>query len=134
MSADGLRSEAEMEGLPASELSDEEVWNWASGIHDEGRSDGHRGRYSMDPTLHLLPRGTGTLWCTGGPAVEANTARRRWCRRCLRLAREMWDDLAEPTSHTVRVEVVVRGNATEREAQVALQEALINYDWVDDVL
>lgn len=36
-------------------------------------------------------------------------------------------------SHVVNVQVVVSGNCTEREAQVALQEALISYDWIEDV-
>jgi hypothetical protein len=76
-------------------MTDEEIWNWAATIHDEGRSDSHRGRYSIDPTLHLIPKGTDELWCTGGPAVRENTPRRRYCRRCLNLAREMYADLAD---------------------------------------
>lgn len=75
--------------------TDYELWSWANTIHDEGRSDGHRGRYSLDPTLHLIPKGSNELWCSGGPAVRENTAKRRLCRRCLNLAREMWDDLAD---------------------------------------
>lgn len=81
--------------------TDEELWHWAGTIYDEGRSDGHRGRYSLDPTLHLIPRGTNELWCSGGPAERVNTATRRRCRRCLNLARDMWDDLKDEAASDV---------------------------------
>ena len=49
----------------------------------------------IDPPLHIVTENA-ELWCTGGPAHKGeNTVTRRYCRRCLTFAREMYEDLTD---------------------------------------
>jgi hypothetical protein len=105
---------------PAAHLSDEEIWNYANTIYDEGRSDGHRGRYSMDPTLHLIPRGSDELWCTGGPAVRAIDSRTLVnCNTHVTLSSSSWlrapvpSDISRSVSATLSIARRTNGRGTE---------------------
>lgn len=74
------------------ELTDQEAFSFASRIMGEGIA--HSAQMRIDPPLHIVTENS-ELWCTGGPAHRnENTMTRRYCRRCLTLAREMWNDLA----------------------------------------
>lgn len=68
--------------------ANEIIWNAAAQtMGGEGVSG--RGFSMADPPLHILVTGEWTLWCTGSRGHKANTLRRLYCPRCLRLAKEM---------------------------------------------
>jgi len=75
----------------------EEVFDWAVSTIHLGEGTATRSRHHGDPPLHILSNdGCGPVtWCGGGKAHAENTPTRRRCPRCVRLARDMWDDLEQ---------------------------------------
>lgn len=81
-------------------MTDEEMFNWAARTMS-GDGVARRSWGQPDPPLHVLADHD-RLWCTGGPGAALNTVTRRYCRRCLTLAREMWDDLGGDDEDALR--------------------------------
>ncbi len=76
----------------------EEIWVWAADMLS-GEGPSRRGQYQAVPVFHILSDlgSEAVMWCSGGASMGNETPlRRRMCPTCLRLARDMLEDLWEP--------------------------------------
>lgn len=90
--ADGVSAHTPSAPITLRPLSRQEYWRFAERIMN-GSGASMRKAHMAAPLLHILTE-RDEMWCSGGRAMPFVSIAPRYCRTCLALAKDMYDDLA----------------------------------------